>query len=93
MAKSLPDHLRALFAPREPLLVLPPVESKKMPPLTGVSAILERLKQSPIVIPVSQPKGEDPFEILTPEQIRSRKRKQRIENNEFIINKKRKLCM
>eukprot|EP01111_Echinosteliopsis_oligospora_P010134 TRINITY_DN3097_c0_g1_i2.p1 TRINITY_DN3097_c0_g1~~TRINITY_DN3097_c0_g1_i2.p1 ORF type:complete len:307 (+),score=71.42 TRINITY_DN3097_c0_g1_i2:76-996(+) len=69
MTQYLPPTLLALFAPRDPLPFLPPIEKPKLPTYTGISAFL--------------PKFEDPAEVdyskfhppETREQLRDKKRK------------------
>ena len=88
MTKYLPPRLRDLFAPRPPLEYLPPATFRKMPAYTGVSAFLNRFEDPA----TSEAPTEEPIEILTPAEIRLKKRKRAAEDHEEEVAKKFKLC-
>jgi U1 small nuclear ribonucleoprotein len=66
---------------------LPPATFRKMPAYTGVSAFLNRFEDPA----TSEAPTEEPIEILTPAEIRLKKRKRAAEDHEEEVAKKFKL--
>lgn len=88
MTKFLPPKLRELFAPRPPIEYSEPIAVRKMPAYTGLGAFLNRFEDPT----TAEPPTEAPIEILKPVEIRSKKRKRRMEEHEEEIAQKAKLC-
>jgi hypothetical protein len=88
MTKFLPPRLRDLFAPRPPLEQLAPPVLRRMPAYTGVGAFLNRFEDPKVTEPLTM----EPIEIVTPTEIRSKKRKRDMETHEEENTKKFKLC-
>lgn len=88
MTKFLHPKLRELFAPRPPLEYLEPITVRKMPAYTGLGAFLNRFEDPA----TAEPPTEAPIDILKPADIRSKKRKRRMEEHEEENAQKAKLC-